>query len=245
MRFKKIIFFLFFIFSCDLQQPNVNQKAPYSATGFAYVYNLNDYNNKIIKGKMNNETMQISHQKLKTGALIKITNPKNKESIVLKNIKRIRYPDFYKILITEPVANQLDLNVNLPIIEVTEIKKNRSFVAKKAKIFNEEKTIPSNAPVASVQISNISKNKKNNIKKISDEIFIHIGTFYSLNTAKYLKERINKELPTLNKKIKVKKINTKKTQVILGPYISVNLLKNDYIKLKNFGFEELDIFINE
>ncbi len=245
MRFKKIIFFLFFIFSCDLQQPNVSQKAPYSATGFAYVYNLNDYNNKIIKGKMNNETMQISHQKLKTGALIKITNPKNKESIVLKNIKRIRYPDFYKVLITEPVVNQLDLNVNLPIIEVTEIKKNRSFVAKKAKIFNEEKTIPSNAPVASVQISNISKNKTNNIKKISDEIFIHIGTFYSLNTAKYLKERINKELPTLNKKIKVKKINTKKTQVILGPYISVNLLKNDYIKLKNFGFEELDIFINE
>ena len=174
---------------------------------------------------MNNETMQISHQKLKTGALIKITNPKNKESIVLKNIKRIRYPDFYKILITEPVANQLNLNVNLPIIEVTEIKKNRSFVAKKAKIFNEEKTIPSNAPVASVQISNISKNNKNNIKEISDEIFIHIGTFYSLNTAKYLKERINKELPTLNKKIKVKKKNTKKTQVILGPYISVNLLK--------------------
>ncbi len=245
MRFKKIIFFLFFIFSCDPQQLNINQKVPYSATGFAYIYNLNDYNSKIIKGKMNNEIMQISHQKLKTGALIKITNPKNKESIVLKNIKRIRYPDFYKILITESVANQLNLNVNLPIIEVTEIKKNRSFVAKKAKIFNEEKTIPSNAPVASVQISNISKNNTNNIKEISDEIFIHIGTFYSLNTAKYLKERINKELPTLNKKIKVKKINTKKTQVILGPYISVNLLKNDYIKLKNFGFEELDIFINE
>ena len=33
--------------------------------------------------------------------------------------------------------------------------------------------------------------------------------------------------------------------VILGPYNSVNLLKNDYIKLINFGFEELDIFIND
>ena len=30
-----------------------------------------------------------------------------------------------------------------------------------------------------------------------------------------------------------------------GPYTSVNLLKNDYIKLKNFGFEELDIYTNE
>ena len=31
--------------------------------------------------------MQISHQNLKTGTLIKITNPKNKESIVLKMLK--------------------------------------------------------------------------------------------------------------------------------------------------------------
>jgi len=47
------------------------------------------------------------------------------------------------------------------------------------------------------------------------------------------------------KKLKIKKINNKETQVILGPYSSVNLLKNDYIKLQNFGFEELNIFINE
>ena len=33
---------------------------------------------------MNNELMQISHQKLKTGALIKIINPKNKKSLVQK-----------------------------------------------------------------------------------------------------------------------------------------------------------------
>ena len=49
---------------------------------------------------------------------------------------------------------------------------------------------------------------------------------------------------TINE-IKIKKVNYKETQVISRPYTSVNLLKNDYIKLKNFGFEELDIFINE
>ena len=47
------------------------------------------------------------------------------------------------------------------------------------------------------------------------------------------------------KKLKIKKINNKETQVISGPYNSVNLLKNDYSVLKSFGFEELDIFINE
>ena len=37
---------------------------------------------KIIKGKMNNTNLQISHQNLKTGTLIKLINPKNNESIV-------------------------------------------------------------------------------------------------------------------------------------------------------------------
>ena len=53
-------------------------------------------------------------------------------------------------------------------------------------------------------------------------------------------------MPDLDpKKLKIKKINNKETQVISGPYTSVNFVKNDYIKLKSFGFEELDIFINE
>ena len=88
---------------------------------------------------MNNDILQISHQNLKTGTLIKITNPKNKESLVLKNIKRIRYPEFYKVLITEAVAEKLKLDKNLPILEIIEVKKNKSFIAKEAKTFNEEK----------------------------------------------------------------------------------------------------------
>ena len=195
---------------------------------------------------MKSDKMQISHQNLKIGTLLKITNPINKKSITLKNTKRIKYPDFYKILITKPVVDKLDLDSELPILEITEIKKNKSFVAKKAKIFNEEKTIPSKAPVASVEISNISKNKKLSKKKDINQIYILIGSFYSAETAIFLKQRITEEIISIDKrKIKIKKINNKETQVILGPYTSVNLLKNDYIKLINYGFEELDIFINE
>ena len=197
---------------------------------------------------MNNNTLQISHQNLRTGSLIKLINPKTNESLVLKNIKRIRYPDFYKILISKPVAEKLNLNSDLPILEIIEIKKNKSFVAEKAKITKEEKKISSKAPVASVQISNISKNKKKskNLNNNHDQIYIHIGTFYSFKTASFLKKRITEEVKNLDsKKLKIQKINNKETQVISGPYISVNSLKNDYIKLINFGFEELDIYINE
>ena len=41
------------------------------------------------------------------------------------------------------------------------------------------------------------------------------------------------------------KKSIKEFEVLSGPYSSVNPLKNDYIKLKGFGFEELDILINE
>ena len=141
---------------------------------------------------------------------------------------------------------QRNLNISLPILEIFEIKKNKSFVAKKAKIYSEEKQISSKAPVSSVQISNISKNKLKTKSNNLDKIFIQVATFYSIETANFLKKRIIKDIKDFDhKKLKIKKINNKETQVISGPYTSVNLLKNDYIKLKNFGFEELDIFINE
>ena len=195
---------------------------------------------------MNNDKMQISHQNLKTGTLLKIINPRNKKSIVLKNTKRIRYPDFYKILITKQVMNELNLSSELPILEIFEIKKNKSFIAEKAKVFNEEKKIPSNAPVTSVVISNISKNKIRKDTNSENIIFIHIASFYSKNTAKFLKRRIVEEISNFDtKRIRIKQINNKETQVISGPYTSINLLKNDYIELKKFGFEELDVFINE
>ena len=72
MKFSLIIFF--FLVSCSSQLTTLNQKKLYSAKGFAYIYNENDFNQKIIKGKMNNEIMQISHQYLKTGTLAENIN---------------------------------------------------------------------------------------------------------------------------------------------------------------------------
>lgn len=245
MKFNFILILILTI-SCAPGLKTLNQKKTYNATGFAYVYNDFDFNNKIIKGRMDNDKIQISHQNLRVGTLLKIINPKNKKSIVIKNTRRIRYPDFYKILITERVMNELSLKVDLPILEIIELKKNKSFIAERAKVFNEEKKIPSNAPVTSVMISNISKNKIKENKNLKDNIYIHIASFYSKDTAKFLKKRIVEELSEFDKqKLKINQINNKETQVISGPYTSINLLKNDYIKLRNFGFEELDVFINE
>ena len=246
MKYKIILFLFFFIIACSPQLVTLNKQELYSANGFAYVYNEHDFNKKIIKGRMDNSVLQISHQNLKTGTLVKISNPKNKKSLVLKNIKRIRYPDFYKILITQAVAENLKLDKTLPLLEILEVKKNKSFIAKEAKTFNEEKKISSNAPVESIQISNISKEKKQKIKKTKDEIYINLGVFYTMESAKFLKQRIIKDVPKFNiNKLKIEQKNNKETSVISGPYNSINSVKNDYILLKTFGFEELDIYLNE
>lgn len=246
MRYKLLIFILLFT-SCTTNYTKLDNRKPYNAKGFAYIYSQEDRDNKIIRGKLDNELFQISHSQLNYGTLVKLINPKTKDSIVLKNTKKIKYPQFYKIVITNAVADKLNLEQSLPLIEILEIRKNKSFVAEKAKIFKEEKKIPANAPVTSVKIDNISKKRPTKIKdQQENDIYILIGSFYSENSANFLKERITKEINDFDKKkLKIKRKKSKEIEVISGPYKSVNLLKNDYIKLENIGFEDMDVFINE
>jgi hypothetical protein len=245
MKFN-IIIFIIFLTSCSPHYTKFDNRKSYNSTGLAYIYSEQDYENKIIKKQLNNNLMQISHKDLKIGSLIKLINPRTKDSIVLKNSKKIQYPDFYKILITVPVATKLNISNNLPLIEVLEIKKNKSFIAEKAKIYQEEKILSSKAPVTSVKIANISKIKPKNEIINSEKIYILIASFYTNEAANLLKKRIAVELPNYDiQKLQIKKKTSKEFEVLSGPYKSINLLKNDYINFKSFGFEELDIFINE
>ena len=69
--------------------------------------------------------------------------------------------------------------------------------------------------------------------------------FILLNQLIFLKKNSN-EIKNFDSKkliIKVKKAN--KISLLSGPYNSINLVKNDYTLLKNYGFEELDISLNE
>ena len=242
----KYFFFIFFLLSCDSNIGKQLKKSSYSSTGFAYIYNETDYLEKIINKRFNSNLPEVSHLTLKAGTIVKLTNPINNKSHKYKIKKKSQYPDFYKILITNPVANKLNLSKDLPFVEIVEVKKNKSFIAKKTKIFKEEEKIHTNAPVELVKIDNISKDKKTKNKIINNKYNIIIGEFYSMNSVTTLKKRIINELINFNDKnlyIKVKKTN--KITLLSGPYKSINLLKNDYIQLKKFGFEELDININE
>ena len=232
MKYKIILIFSLFL-SCTTNYTKLDNKIPYNAKGFAYIYNEDDFKNKIIKGKLDNSKLQVSHNQLKVNTLIKIINLKTKESLIIKNYKKSNFSDFYKILITEEVANKLNIDKDLPLVEILEIKKNKSFKVKKATI-------------TSVTISNISKNRSLKKKEKDEKMYILIASFYSRNTAEFLKKRIIKELPNYDKeKLKILTKKPKEINLISGPYNAVNLMKNDYIQLKKFGFEDLDITLNE
>ena len=55
-----------------------------------------------------------------------------------------------------------------------------------------------------------------------------------------MKKRITDEIENFShKKLHVKSKKLNEISLLSGPYSSINLMKNDYIQLKNFGFEEL------
>lgn len=221
-------------------------KETFTAKGFAYIYSEKDYELGIIKKKLDSTIPQVAHSRIRQGGLIKIINTKTNQSIVLKNNKKFEFSDFYKIVITKPVADKLNLSKDLPLVEIIEVKKNKSFVAKKTKIFTEEKKISSKAPVESVKISNISKNSNKSSENNNEKFNIIIAEFYSKKSAKLLKKRISHELASYNtKKLYINARKSNKITLLSGPYDSIEKMKEDYVLLKNFGFEELDISLND
>ncbi len=243
----KIIYFLVFLVSCSpgSLQKNNESFAPYTSKGFVLIYNDNDYNNKVISRKLNVDELEIGHHKIRKNSTVIITNPENNKSVTLKVTKKIKYPNFFKAVITKKLSDEIELNAEYPFVDIQERATNKSFVAKKAVTFSEEKKVLTKIPVDKVKISNISKKNTDTIdKKKIKKYSIVIGDFYSQEWADSLIELLVNE--DIKKEVfKVKKQKKNKYQLTAGPYSSINTLKNDYFKLNKYGFENLDIKQND
>tara|TARA_B100001093_G_C26566913_1_gene901204 strand:+ start:123 stop:851 length:729 start_codon:yes stop_codon:yes gene_type:complete len=241
MKFN--FFLIFLLTACVANNLPDSKRSSYSSNGFAYVYSDSDYKNKITSKKFENSELLIGHSILKTGTIVKILNPINNKFVKLKIKKKTKYPDFYTVLITQKTANVLDLNLDVPYVEIYELKKNKSFIAGKAETFNEERNVHNKAPVTSVKIDNISTNKSKKIKKIN-KFSIVIANFYNKKNAILLKNKLTQELTNFgNKNLSIINKGINNFELVSGTYNTVNSLKNDYIVLKKYGFEELDIKI--
>ena len=108
MKYKLIL--LLFVVSCSNYSSNVAKKSGYSSSGFAYIEK-----NSLLN--LDNDKFFISHNKLKAGTKIKITNPDNKKSLELITKKKIKYDNFYKALISSAVAEELKLSLKFPCMK--------------------------------------------------------------------------------------------------------------------------------
>ena len=74
---------------------------------------------------------------------------------------KTNYPIIYNSVITNRIAEELELNYEDPYVEIIEIRKNDTFIAKKAKTFDEEKNVANKAPVTDININVISNEPEN------------------------------------------------------------------------------------
>ena len=214
----------------------------FSNNGFALIYNDKLYNDKTISKKMDERDLIIFQRNLRKGTSVKITNPFNSKTIIAKVGKKANYPSFNNSVVSIRISKELEIDINEPYIFIEEIRDNTSFIAKKAKTFEEEKKVADKAPVDSISVNDLNDTDEKKIKKKINNEFkyvIKIADFYYLNTAKQMVKRIKSELNI--KKTDINKINENKFRVFTGPYLSLKALQKAYNSIETLGFENIEL----
>ena len=249
MSYKSLLIVLF-IFLLGCEQNNLNKDAvnqeimtKYKNSGFALVYNPMLKKEKKISKKIDNRSLLIFHKSLKKNSFVKITNPVNQKTVIAEVISNnVKFSDFYNSVITSRIAEELSLNLNEPYINLVLISQNSTFVAKKAKTFNEEKKVADKAPVDGIKIDNLGEIKQQKKEAIKEEIFsysIKIADFYYKDSAENMISRIIKETNLKNSMIK--KISQTKYRVLLGPFNDIKKLEDSFNEIKSLDFENIEI----
>ncbi len=217
----------------------------YRNIGFTLIYNENLIKDKQINKKIDNAVLGIFHKKIFKNSFVKIINPENSKSITAKVISNdVIFSDFYNSVITTRIADELSLNPNNPYIELILFPKKSTFVAKKAKTFDEEKHVADKAPVEGIEINNLGSTniKKNKISPQKFTFSIKIADFYFKDSAENMIKRIKEE--TNIKASTIKKLSNTKYRVLIGPFDDIKNLEKSFNELKPLEFENIEILKN-
>ena len=244
MRFSRYFLILYLLCASCVNQPgvtNYSKKTPnttFESKGFALVYSDNLYKEKIINKKLDNEKYLILHAFLKNRSNVKIYNPDNSKFLLAKVKHSKKIPTIFNSVITQKIANDLEIDLENPYVEISEIKKNKKFIAKKAVTYEEERSVAIKIQVDEISINEIGTTKKKLTKK-ENHFIINIADFYYMDSAQKIVDKFKKEGNISN--LKIKKISDKKFKVLSGPFVSFNAMKKTYFSLNELGFENLEI----
>ena len=225
-------------FNSETKKINISSENKYQNSGFALVYDDNLVNIK----KIESRSLDIYHKSLKKKSIVKITNPNNGKYLIA-NVKsnKIKFSNFYNSILSLRIAEELELDLNEPFVELILLSKESTFVAKKAKMFEEEKKVAEKAPVDGIMINDLNKKKvkKNKAKKKKFSYNIKVADFYYKNSAKQMVERIKNE--SLINNVDIVKISETKYRVLIGPFNDIKSLRNSFEKMSLFNFENLEV----
>ena len=249
MNFKIVVFFLILLTSCvnntEKQRSeilSVNNK--FYNSGFTLIYDDNLYFEKIINKKMDDRDLIIFQKNLKKGTSVKLFNPINNKSLIAQVGRNSIYPNFNNSVVSKRIASELELSFEEPYIIIEEIIHNSAFIAKKTKMFEEEKKVANKAPVDKITVNDLnqSSKKKTNTNSQKFNYFIKIADFYFIDSAKIMRNRIINESTIKN--VYIRELSKNKFRVILGPYLDLKSLQKEYNKLEKFNFENIEIIKN-
>jgi len=251
MNYKYFLILFFFTITCCStytatdNEINVLTTDNFKNKGFALIYNDNLYKQKIISKKIDNRSLIIFQKNLRKGTTVRVKNILNQKTIIAKVGSKSKYPLFNNSVISNRISKEIDLDPNEPYVEIYEISHNSSFIAKKAKTFNEEKQVANKAPIDSISVNdlNLSDKKINEVKLNKFDYTIKIADFYFKNTAISMIDRINKE--TLVKKIGVKNLSDTQYRVFLGPFFNIKTLQKAFNDVNVLQFENIEIIKND
>jgi len=252
MNYKYFLILTFWIItSCSTYNVNNNEtislnKNRFQNKGFALVYSNDLFNKKIVSKKMDNRGLIIFQKNLKKGTNVKIKNILNDKTIIVSVGKDSKYPSFNNSVISERISQEISLDLNEPYVEIIEILNNSSFVAKKAKTFEEEKKVADKAPIDSISVNDLNssdskKTEQKNEKKF--DYIIKIADFYFEATALSMINRIKNE--TSVKNIEIKSLSNTEYRVYLGPFNNINSLQKAFNDINVLEFENIEIIKNE
>jgi len=249
MSYKSLLIVLF-IFLLGCEQNNLNKNVlnqeivtKYKNSGFALVYDSVLIKEKKISKKIDNRSLLIFHKSLKKNSFVKITNPVNQKTVIAEVISnKVKFSDFYNSVITSRIAEELSLSLNEPYINLVLISQNSTFVAKKAKTFEEEKKVAEKAPVDGIQIDNLGEINQQKKEVLKEEFFsysIKIADFYYKDSAENMSNRIVNETNIKNPLIQT--ISNTKYRVLLGPFNDIKKLEDSFNEIKSLDFENIEI----
>ena len=215
----------------------------YTNQGFALIYNEKLFNQKKISKKIDNRGLYIFHTKIRKNSFVKITNPENKKTVIAQVISnKVIYSNFYNSVITKRIVDELSLDENEPYVVLSLVSNKSTFVAKKAKTFDEEKKVAQKAPVDGITIDNLGTVEKKELPKTNQSNFMYsikIADFYYKDSAENMIKRIKDETDIKNPIIK--KLSQTKFRVLLGPFNDIKKIQESFDEIEKLNFENLKI----